>query len=125
MGKTLNWKRAEWTADDDDDEDQDPEEAGIRLVTRTVGVDERTNLVAKEKGKTRHVRRDVMMYRWMGSHDKEKGRNQEKDSMPGVKIMLAQKTQNIFLVQGGQSRTQLPFLHVVITRRAHLRHASL
>jgi hypothetical protein len=37
--------------DDDDDEDQDPEEAGIRLVTRTIRVDERTKLVEKEKRK--------------------------------------------------------------------------
>jgi hypothetical protein len=41
--------------DDDDDEDQDPEEAGIRLVTQTVRVDERTKLVEKRK-KERLVR---------------------------------------------------------------------
>jgi hypothetical protein len=43
-----------------------------------------------------------MMYRWMGWHDKEKGRTQEKDSMPGGQDYAStKKKQNIILVQGG------------------------
>ena len=100
-------------ADDDDDEDQDPEEAGIRLVTRTVEVTKER----KRERKTGHVRWDdafVKMYRWMGWHDKEK-----ENGFYARGHDYASTTHKIYFWFKGGSRksgTQLPSLHVVITR---------